>query len=580
MPEYTVKLPDGGTLKLNGPEGASDQEIIAQAQRLIAQERPGKAYATPQIDRQKIPGGVPDRSGVIAGVDAAVRGAANGYTGGLADRFAAAANTVLPLDEGSQSGWQNGFGEAYRANLAQQQATTNADNTASPAMSSIGNIGGALASPLSRLIPAGAAGSGLAGRLMTNGANDALYGALYSGAQADYGKEDDALTGGAATGAAGGLAGNLLAGATGRVLAPATSAAVRKLRGAGVPMTFGQIMGGPVKSAEDRMTSIPGLGDLINRGRRNSLEGFNRAAVNEALSPIGEALPAGVKVGREAARYGQEATSKAYDQALSSMSIVPDPTFRGDLSKVQASSASLPDAQRQYFDTVMERDVRPFMQGQTIDGKGVQSLKRGLDKRLSTLGKQSASPADELAAEPLEEMRAAIMNTAERQNPQQFSDYMDADGAYARMQRINDAASRMRSDKEFTPNGFAGAVARKGYGTTTAKVARGDALMQELADAASEVLPSQYPDSGSAGRIGLAALLGGGAAGAAFAPKTALAGAALSLPYIPGIDRAVEMAIAGQRPASVRAVGGALRRKARVAGAIGAPLALQQYEGR
>jgi hypothetical protein len=145
-----------------------------------------------------------------------------------------------------------------------------------------------------------------------------------------------------------------------------------------------------------------------------------------------------------------------------------------------------------------------------------------LDKRLASFQKQSASPADELTLEPLQQVHDAIMAAAERQNPKLFADYENANAAFARVQRINDATAKMRSDKEFTPNAFAQAVAKRGYGTTTARVAAGDANMQKLADAMMKVLPSSVPDSGTPLR---SAVIGGSALGVA--GKAGLLGAAL-----------------------------------------------------
>jgi hypothetical protein len=556
MALYNVKLPDGSTLKLEGPDGASDQEVIARAQTLVRQERPNESYARPVMERTGIANRRPGYLGATA------QSFTNGATAGWGDKIAAALDAVDPFHKltapDAKSVWDgSSLSDAYSANLAHEQDVTKAGQEDHPILSALGSVGGALASPLARLIRGGGVASSLA--------NSALYGGSYGAGQAKSGDELNGLVSGAAEGVAGDLLGRGVVGGLSHVLAPVGNQAVQRLRAAGVPLTFGQIVGGPVKAAEDKLTSVPGVGDLIQRGRRRSIEGFNRAAINEALSPIAAKLPGNIDVGRSAAEFGQQAASDAYDTALNSMSFTPDSQFVADLTAARNSAVQLPDHARQFFDTVLKRDVDPFT-GAAMDGRQLQSIKRGLDKRIASLSGPTASPADQLAIEPLEQVRDALMGNAFRANPDKVEAYRNADAAFSRMQRINDATARMKSDKAFSPLSFSGAVSRRGYGTSTAKVARGDAAMQDLSDAASEVLPSSIPDSGTAGRVMMAAAIGGPAA--MIAPKALLADAAASIPYIPGIDRLIETLIAGERPAAVKAAGSALRKKAPLAGRL------------
>jgi hypothetical protein len=51
------------------------------------------------------------------------------------------------------------------------------------------------------------------------------------------------------------------------------------------------------------MTSHPFVGDMIDSGRRESVDTFNTAAINRTLAPIGERLPEGMVAGRRAIRH-------------------------------------------------------------------------------------------------------------------------------------------------------------------------------------------------------------------------------------------------------------------------------------
>ncbi|MNY55543.1 hypothetical protein D3C86_1915290 [compost metagenome] len=81
--------------------------------------------------------------------------------------------------------------------------------------------------------------------------------------------------------------------------------------------------------------------------------------------------------------------------------------------------------------------------------------------------------------------------------------------------------------------------------------------MQDLSDAGKAVMGSKVPNSGTADRMwaGLGALFGGGAINTAI-PATLLAG---SVPYLPGVGRAVAAALA-RRPAQAIQAGNQLER--------------------
>ena len=117
----------------------------------------------------------------------------------------------------------------------------------------------------------GAAGGAL--QPVTNGGND-----FWS----DKGKQ-------VATGAAVGGAIAPVAGAVGRMVSPkaSTNPQLAMLRDAGVNPTVGQALGGRMNALEEKLTSLPIMGDMISRARGKSLEGFNNAAINRATAPIG-----------------------------------------------------------------------------------------------------------------------------------------------------------------------------------------------------------------------------------------------------------------------------------------------------
>lgn len=178
--------------------------------------------------------GAADRDTFMGAVDAYGRNFANAGSLGLADRFSAGANAILPLDNmfgaNNRSVWDgSSLNDAYAANLALQQRTNAADRQVNPMASLAGDASGSIAGMVgaNRLLTGLGAGSLVA---RTGGiAGDIGYGTA-RGAVEDGPR--GALIGGGAS-----LAGGL----TGRyVLGPAAGALAASRPGQAVINTVGR----------------------------------------------------------------------------------------------------------------------------------------------------------------------------------------------------------------------------------------------------------------------------------------------------------------------------------------------------
>jgi hypothetical protein len=210
-----------------------------------------------------------------------------------------------------------------------------------------------------------------------------------------------------------------------------------------------------------------------------------------------------------------------------------------------------------------------------------------LNSRIANLRGPGASPQDRELADALDGVRGAIFDSAGRTSPDAVDAYQAYKKSYSLLSRVEDAAKKA-DDGVFTANQFKTAVGRLGYGTSRKNLATGSAPFQELSNAASTVLPSKIPDSGTAGRNVVAGMLGmhgagaalGGTAGYAEGGQTgaltgALVGAGLgSAAFSRPALRAVQNTLAGSRPAAVRTLGDILRDRSQIVGsAVGTPMA-------
>lgn len=368
-----------------------------------------------------------------------------------------------------------------------------------------------------------------------------------------------------------------LAGAgIGRVISPKGLPDVSALNKEGIRTTLGQTLGGMAKSVEDRLTSIPIVGDAIQAARRGGLEDMNKAMYNRVLSNFGEKFPKTVAVGQDALKYIHGKATQAYDDVFKGgmLEAAPTPTpnnpapvsYITKLDALRDAVAGIPQEYRNAYDKVMRGFYeRAEPNTKNLSGEALNSAMKHLRAQTEKLNNRNDGFWPEVR-DALKETNSILLNTLQEQNPQLAAKLSAARNGWHDYAIVRDAASAAgaRTDGIVTPAQLLSSVANtakklNGRAAGKGQVSEGSARMQDLAGAAQRVLPSKYPDSGTAGRLALG--LGAGSAGAAFMPS-ALAGAGIaSLPYLPG-GRQVVGALLSQRPALAKPVAGALQRVA------------------
>jgi hypothetical protein len=197
----------------------------------------------------------------------------------------------------------------------------------------------------------------------------------------------------------------------------------------------------------------------------------------------------------------------------------------------------------------------------------------------------TADPLGHRVGQGVRSVEDALSGLVERQSPGTMGAYRAADAAYRNQSVVDDAVLRAQNQAGvFTPAqlGMSMKANAKAYGGKRA-AARGDMAFQDLQQAGQEVLPSQVPDSGTAGRLALPLLAGTLAGGGSYATGEgenrgasslgtgAVVAALAAAPYSAGARDVLQRAMLAQRPAAVDAVGQALLNNERVAGLLAAP---------
>jgi hypothetical protein len=430
-----------------------------------------------------------------------------------------------------------------------------------PRANMIGNVAGgfgaALAAPaLAARIPGALGLAGRASNALGRFApltGDAAYGATYGANESP----DDPLMGGFTGGIAGAIGGGVGRSATrglANVIAP-PAGGMAPLYERGVLPTIGQrfarsgLAGRIANTAEQALQSVPFAGSLISRSRQGARNQFQLGAFNDALGDIGHALPDEMVPGTEPHAFTQQAFDNAYQTARTGMQFVPDQNYIADH---QAFSGTLNNGvlsapQAQQVQQVINNAVgsRLPRQGGAMAGDAYDAASDEIGRAVRTWGR---SPDTSAMANALRDYQTLFDNAARRNsNPQAVQMLDQADRGYAKFVRIEDAARRVGGDAgTFTPTGFDRSVQNNAGGVRSRNYLRGDALMQDLADAGRGLVDTM-PTSGTPERL-MWSRVATGSGGLALGAEHALVAhpgalAPFSL-YLPGVDQVVKRAIA------------------------------------
>lgn len=388
-----------------------------------------------------------------------------------------------------------------------------------PVASTLGNVSGAVASmiPLSRAAGALSAGSRFLTPARAALGADLAYGGFYGS-----GQNNENRLAGAGEGVIGALLGNGIGAGLNRAVGGAVRGvadpAVRYLSARGVPLTFGQALGnqGFVGRTVNKLESLPVIGDFLNERRRQGIEAFNRADLEDVVAPINGTAPR--SGGMEGIADAQRQVSNAYGQALNGVNVQADPQFVSELGAAISRGRAVPQ-QGDAFGHIVDTELSPlFPPNGQMDGDMIQAALQSVRSAGSDLSGENAMGAR--AASAFSDMDTAIIDLLRRNAPQAAEGLNNANAAYAALASRNKAAQTAVNSGigpgYYTPAQLQRSITQntRAYGGDAA-AARGQNL-SDLTRYGQEVLPSTVPDSGTPGRIAamlLPATLGGSAYG-------------------------------------------------------------------
>jgi hypothetical protein len=201
-----------------------------------------------------------------------------------------------------------------------------------------------------------------------------------------------------------------------------------------------------------------------------------------------------------------------------------------------------------------------------MSGETFKNVESALGTEINALLKDGGYTTGK-AADALKTYREAMRQGLSRSNPmfaKRLNDINTGWANYAILRQGASGASAAKNEGMFTPaqlaQGVQSSAKRQGQAVGRGKLSEGRALMQDLTNAGQQVLPSQYPDSGTAGRLLQSAILGGSAAGGVPFTLPVVGGlAGASIPYLPGVRQGFDVML-NARPQGADAIAELMRR--------------------
>jgi hypothetical protein len=372
----------------------------------------------------------------------------------------------------------------------------------------------------------------------------------------------ESMLGNVAGGAAFGGVGAAIPKAIARVVNPN---AVQRVSESVGTLTPGQALGGAWKTAEEKATSLPFAGPIIQKAQQGSVESFNKGVINKALEPIGQSID---EIGHEGVKNAGDLISKSYQKLLPELKIQADEPFMAQIQGVKDLAQSLPEEKAAQLTRILDQKVTgKFTDDGLMSGETMKQVDSELGRMIR--GYKSSPNFDERQlGDALRETQSALRTMVERNNPDKKGQLSAINDAFAKFIRVERAASGVGTKEGvFTPAQLLSASKATDSSLRKGQFARGGALMQDVAEQGKQNIGGGYPDSGTAGRM-----LGALGAGGAYVtnPLLALGEAGIAATYASPKVRNALVSLIAKRPDEAAKWANKLRLASPATGRIGA----------
>jgi len=275
----------------------------------------------------------------------------------------------------------------------------------------------------------------------------------------------------------------------------------------GIDLTPGQLSGNVAR--ERSVAGIPIAGPQVQARRNESLAQFNKAAFDDALAPLGTQVDT---VGQKGIEQAQEVVSTAYREALDPVFVQFDQPFSQAIrGKPYNNLLKLRDIGPELAQQVDDIVQRYTVGGTGMTGEGLQNALQEIET-LSRSYKQDPRWANRIKP-ALDDISDGVSGLLERQFPENFERFVDANTAYRNLSILENAVTRASSEGGtlFGPSTLRSATSQgtNRFGGKRAN-ARGDRPFNELVMSSLDRIPEKTGDASLFGRIVGPSAVGGG----------------------------------------------------------------------
>jgi hypothetical protein len=302
-------------------------------------------------------------------------------------------------------------------------------------------------------------------------------------------------------------------------------------------------------------------------GQRRAVSEFNGAALNEALARI--PTPAGKPpiqysgpAGREGIRVVGNTLSDAFNTVKDQVTLPVDDSLRKGLTGVVNEASVVAPEIGERVTRFLDAKVLNRVKNGVLTGDAFKEAESALTNQARQYSKSMVWD-ERTYASALHNAADVLREHLAESNPQQARMLRGLNEGWAILARIEDAVPTGNPDGLFTPFQLARSVEAADSSVRHRAYVRGEALLQPLTDAGLKVLGNRYPNSGTAGRLAAASILGGTAM---VSPMSAVALASSALAYTPLMQRIAGTVFNGERPFSSRIAGTAIQAAAPMIG--------------